>query len=290
MGAVTPAGEGAVGIRLQGAGVYCHHKSTCGLVNGARCRVPYREIFLHADRAPARWPVGCWLQGSTKKKAFYTRKRLKLDQFLALMGDARDHQNSMTIAQQKIALKASRTSLKRVRGACLCYRLCGDQVKPYHTCTLLGSLEATQVMALRFALIDWPCPKLGPLLRCLATIVSSAANSKERLRTEKYPFMCHGPPGPGDEENVACMLAMPACARATQCSAAEICQASAWARRCCSLQLQSKSSSRCCTALACRRRPVLRGRHLWRAARAAAICLAHAGSVRGGSLQDEGPS
>lgn len=61
-------------------------------------------------------PSSC-TQGSSKKKAFYARKRLKLDQFLALMGDTRDHQNSMTIAQQKIALKASQTSLKRVRGA-----------------------------------------------------------------------------------------------------------------------------------------------------------------------------
>ena len=62
-------------------------------------------------------PLPCMMQGSNKKKRFYARKRLKLDQFLALMGDNCDHQTSMTIAQQKIALKASQTSLKRVRGA-----------------------------------------------------------------------------------------------------------------------------------------------------------------------------
>lgn len=59
-----------------------------------------------------------WFWGSTRKKAFYGRKNLKLNQFLALMGnDGHDHQTSMTIAQQKIALKASSTKLKRVRGA-----------------------------------------------------------------------------------------------------------------------------------------------------------------------------
>lgn len=59
-----------------------------------------------------------WFWGSSKKKAFYGRKKLKLHQFLALMGDdGKDEQTSMTIASQKIALKASATKLKRVRGA-----------------------------------------------------------------------------------------------------------------------------------------------------------------------------
>jgi hypothetical protein len=59
-----------------------------------------------------------WFWGNSKKKAFYGRKTLKLHQFLALMGDdGKDEQTSMTIASQKIALKASATKLKRVRGA-----------------------------------------------------------------------------------------------------------------------------------------------------------------------------
>jgi K+ transporter len=59
-----------------------------------------------------------WFWGSLNKKTFYGRKSLRLSQFLALLGDdGRDHQTSMTIAQQKIALRASHTKLKRVRGA-----------------------------------------------------------------------------------------------------------------------------------------------------------------------------
>ncbi len=59
------------------------------------------------------------LQGNSKKKAFYARKRLRLGQLLSLMGgdQGRDVQSSMTIAQQKIGLRASQTTLKRVRGA-----------------------------------------------------------------------------------------------------------------------------------------------------------------------------
>lgn len=71
-----------------------------------------------------------WFWGTSKKKAFYARKNIKLTNFLALMdagdGKGRDHQNSMTIAQQNIALRASSTKLKRVRGALLaCCILCG---------------------------------------------------------------------------------------------------------------------------------------------------------------------
>ncbi|EIE24503.1 potassium transporter [Coccomyxa subellipsoidea C-169] len=63
-----------------------------------------------------------WFWGNSKKKAFYGRKKLKLHQFLALMGDdGKDEQTSMTIASQKIALKASATKLKRVRGVGLYY-------------------------------------------------------------------------------------------------------------------------------------------------------------------------
>ena len=62
-----------------------------------------------------------WFWGTSKKKAFYARKSIKLTNFLALMdagdGKGKDHQNSMTIAQQNIALRASSTKLKRVRGA-----------------------------------------------------------------------------------------------------------------------------------------------------------------------------
>ena len=62
-----------------------------------------------------------WFWGTSKKKAFYARKNIKLTNFLALMdagdGKGKDHQNSMTIAQQNIALRASSTKLKRVRGA-----------------------------------------------------------------------------------------------------------------------------------------------------------------------------
>ena len=62
-----------------------------------------------------------WFWGTSKRKAFYARKNIKLTNFLALMdagdGKGRDHQNSMTIAQQNIALRASSTKLKRVRGA-----------------------------------------------------------------------------------------------------------------------------------------------------------------------------
>lgn len=62
-----------------------------------------------------------WFWGTNKKKAFYARKNIKLHHFLALMdggtGAGKDHQNSMTIAQQNIALRASSTKLKRVRGA-----------------------------------------------------------------------------------------------------------------------------------------------------------------------------
>ena len=62
-----------------------------------------------------------WFWGTGKRKAFYARKNIKLTNFLALMdagdGKGRDHQNSMTIAQQNIALRASSTKLKRVRGA-----------------------------------------------------------------------------------------------------------------------------------------------------------------------------
>ena len=62
-----------------------------------------------------------WFWGTGKKKAFYARKNIKLTNFLALMdagdGKGKDHQNSMTIAQQNIALRASSTKLKRIRGA-----------------------------------------------------------------------------------------------------------------------------------------------------------------------------
>ena len=62
-----------------------------------------------------------WFWGTGKRKAFYARKNIKLTNFLALMdagdGKGKDHQNSMTIAQQNIALRASSTKLKRVRGA-----------------------------------------------------------------------------------------------------------------------------------------------------------------------------
>ncbi len=62
-----------------------------------------------------------WFWGTSKRKAFYARKNIKLTNFLALMdagdGKGKDHQNSMTIAQQNIALRASSTKLKRVRGA-----------------------------------------------------------------------------------------------------------------------------------------------------------------------------
>jgi len=60
-----------------------------------------------------------WFWGTGKKKQFYARKSMKLHNFLALMDDSgksKDHQNSMTIAQQNIALRASSTKLKRVRG------------------------------------------------------------------------------------------------------------------------------------------------------------------------------
>lgn len=58
-----------------------------------------------------------WFWGQSKKKNFYSRKTLKLHQFLALMADdGKDEQTSMTIAAQKIALKSSATKLKRVRG------------------------------------------------------------------------------------------------------------------------------------------------------------------------------
>ena len=60
-----------------------------------------------------------WFWGNGKKKAFYARRNMKLHSFLSLMGsgdNGKDHQNSMTIAQQNIALRASSTKLKRVRG------------------------------------------------------------------------------------------------------------------------------------------------------------------------------
>lgn len=60
-----------------------------------------------------------WFWGSGKKKAFYARRNMKLHSFLSLVGsgdNGKDHQNSMTIAQQNIALRASSTKLKRVRG------------------------------------------------------------------------------------------------------------------------------------------------------------------------------
>ncbi|CAK0787458.1 hypothetical protein CVIRNUC_010678 [Coccomyxa viridis] len=66
-----------------------------------------------------------WFWGTSKRKAFYARKNIKLTNFLALMdagdGKGKDHQNSMTIAQQNIALRASSTKLKRVRGVGLYY-------------------------------------------------------------------------------------------------------------------------------------------------------------------------
>ena len=59
-----------------------------------------------------------WFWGTGKKKQFYARKSMKLHNFLALMDDGqnKNHQDSMTIAQQNISLKASSTRLKRVRG------------------------------------------------------------------------------------------------------------------------------------------------------------------------------
>ncbi len=60
-----------------------------------------------------------WFWGTGKKKQFYARKSMKLHNFLALMDDGHNkanHQDSMTIAQQNISLKASATRLKRVRG------------------------------------------------------------------------------------------------------------------------------------------------------------------------------
>ena len=59
-----------------------------------------------------------WFWGTGKKKQFYARKNMKLHNFLALMddGQSKDHQDSMTIAQQNISLRASATRLKRVRG------------------------------------------------------------------------------------------------------------------------------------------------------------------------------
>lgn len=119
----------------------------------ARSFVPRVQMPSPPRPASSKGLPAITLQGSSKKKAFYMRKRLKLDQFLALMGDARDHQNSMTIAQQKIALKASRTSLKRVRGARPCSRLLVCTIFP--TLHLQGCPQCCQAVNANVSEHSW---------------------------------------------------------------------------------------------------------------------------------------
>jgi len=61
-----------------------------------------------------------WFWGNSKKQAFFRRMTVPLGSFLKL-GQASDNQLSMTIAQQKVQLSASGSSIKRARGAiCHC--------------------------------------------------------------------------------------------------------------------------------------------------------------------------
>ena len=58
-----------------------------------------------------------WFWGDSKKNRFFGRMGISLDSFLKL-GDASDHQMSMTIAQQKVTVSQSGLNIKRARGMC----------------------------------------------------------------------------------------------------------------------------------------------------------------------------
>ena len=65
-----------------------------------------------------------WFWGNSKKSSFFAALTVPLQSFLRLEAAA-DNQLSMTIAQQKVKIKDSGSTIKRARGAPLCRRRSG---------------------------------------------------------------------------------------------------------------------------------------------------------------------